>query len=593
MINPYALSFINLTLCIILGLGLIIYKYIYPKKNINLFFLLIFISLLPLWSIFRPGSYESGDFNIHVYRSIAFYDALKDGQIMPSWPKDLNGTYGYPLFIFNYNFPYYIVSFFHYLSFSFVMSMKLFLGLAYLLSGMFMYLWCKNVFKNTVAAFTASIFYLFTPYHLVDLHFRVSIGEISVFALLPLLLYYIQLFLTNNKKITLLYISLIFSSIILSHAGTGFFSLIIIIPYILYYIYFKKTPNKSIKHHQQIIGLILCFIPSLIISSYVFIPYLLFAKYTYANMLTSSTVSFVKINELLYSPWRIGFLFQGHKGELSLLIGYTQIFVLFSILILAINNFRKKIINNLLIFWLAISFGLIFLISPYSYQIWKTFHYLNVIQFSYRLLLLLTLCISMLAGYYALHLSKKKWFIYLLLTLTITNTILNWGHRNIIPTINDNYLINNLPKSTTEGEGFGGAGSTIWTDIKHPWISEIPQKHLEIINGKAEWKEISRTSVKHEYILVNEAPIVVQENTLYFPGWTVKDNNKMLNIYYSTDRPKGIIEFNLSPGLHYIQVEYKDIAHFWISKLLSIATGIVIVLIVILYNIKFLIRKYL
>jgi len=370
--------------------------------------------------------------------------------------------------------------------------------------------------------------------------------------------------------------------------------LIIIIPYIIYHIYFKKISDNKIGRRQLALSLLLCLIPSLAISSYIFIPYSLFAKYTYAGILTSSTVSFVKISELLYSPWRMGFLFQGHKGELGLLIGYTQIFVLLTMLLLSVKYFYKHIKSDSSVLWLPISFILIFLISPYSYQIWKTFPFLNIVLFSYRLLLLLTLCISMLAGLFALNFSKKPWIIYCLVILTVGYTILNWGHRTVIPAIDDNVLRNNLPKSTIEGEGFQGAGSTIWTDIKHPWVGEIPQKHLEIIKGIAQWRQISRTSVKHEYILFNSAPVAVQENTIYFPGWTVKDNQNTLSIYHSATYPKGVIRFNLSPGLHYITVEYKDIPALSLTKLLNIILILTILVIIIIYNIRsFLQKKYL
>jgi len=591
MINQYSLSFINLALYIILGFGLLINKYIYPKKNINLFVLLILISLLATWSIFRPGDYQSGDFNPHVYRSIAFYDALKDGQIIPSWPKDLNATYGYTVFIFNYNFPYYIVSFFHFIGISFITSMKLYLALTYLLSGVFMYLWAKNEFKNTLAAFTASIFYLFTPYHLVDLHFRVSIGELTIFALLPLLLICIQKIFIDYKKILLLYISILFSLIIVAHAGTGFFSLLIVIPYIIYNCCFKK-PFKKIKHNQLSFKIFAALFFGAIISSYIFLPYLLFAKYTYAYILTSNVVSFVSIRDLLFSQWRFGFLFQGHKGELGLLIGYTQLFVLFAMLALLIKKQFKRMTITPQIIWLALSFLLIFLISPFSYQIWKTFSFLNVIQFSYRLLLLLTVCISVLAGYYALTLLKKPFFIYLLLALTVGYTLLNWGQRTILPAINDSYLIHNLPYSTAEVEGFCCAGTTIWGDIKNPWIDIVPKEHLKIIQGEAEWKQTLRTSVKHEYIVYNETPVIVQENTIYFPGWTVKDNQKTLNIYYSTTTPKGVIRFDLSPGLHSITVEYKDPLVFRLLKLLNILVILIIFAIIVIYNTKRFLQKY-
>src|SRR3990167_11280779 len=111
---------VNIISSLLLFGGVLIYRYIYPKKKINLFFLLILISILPIISIFRIGTYESGDFNIHIYRIMSFYDSLKEGILIPSWAAELNATYGNPLFIFNYSLPYYLISLFHFLGISFI-----------------------------------------------------------------------------------------------------------------------------------------------------------------------------------------------------------------------------------------------------------------------------------------------------------------------------------------------------------------------------------------------------------------------------------------------------------------------------------------
>ena len=58
---------------------------------------------------------------------------------MPSWAGNLNATYGYPLFIFNYTLPYYFISLFHFLGLSFINSLKVFLFSNMILSGIFMY----------------------------------------------------------------------------------------------------------------------------------------------------------------------------------------------------------------------------------------------------------------------------------------------------------------------------------------------------------------------------------------------------------------------------------------------------------------------
>ncbi|PJA90660.1 MAG: hypothetical protein CO136_01100, partial [Candidatus Levybacteria bacterium CG_4_9_14_3_um_filter_36_7] len=195
----YHLIVINLFFSVLLLVCILFYKFIFPQKKINLLYILIFVSLLPLISLLRPGTFESGDFNIHIYRIMSFYSSLVEGHFMPSWAGQLNGTYGNPLFIFNYNFPYYFISFFHLLGISFINSMKIYLGLTFFLSGIFMYFWVFILTKNKLAAFTSGIFYIFSPYHLVDYSFRATLGELTVFTITPLIFLFLSLYI-NKKK---------------------------------------------------------------------------------------------------------------------------------------------------------------------------------------------------------------------------------------------------------------------------------------------------------------------------------------------------------------------------------------------------------
>src|SRR5438270_5354333 len=88
MPGTYRMVIVSGIACAVLVLGLFIYYYIYPKKKPNLLILLLLISILPLLSILRYGAYESGDFNLHIYRAMSFFDNLKNGVLFPSWAGD-------------------------------------------------------------------------------------------------------------------------------------------------------------------------------------------------------------------------------------------------------------------------------------------------------------------------------------------------------------------------------------------------------------------------------------------------------------------------------------------------------------------------
>ncbi len=535
--------------------GVLFYTYIYPRKKINLFVLLVLLSSIVCISIFRPGVYESGDFMIHIYRTIEFYHSLQEGQFLPSWAAGLNATYGYPLFIFNYPLPYYFISFFHAFGFSFILSMKMFLATNFILSGIFMYLFAKETFKNTVAAFTTAIFYLFAPYHLIDLHFKNVIGEILVFTILPLTFYFFQKLWKEKTGLWLALASLSVALLIMSHVVLALFSMILIFGYAIFLSRQKEHLLRTC------IPLLLGSIATL----YIWATPFFMTQYTMFSQATNF-VYFPQFFELLYAPWRMGFLFQGHRGELSFLLGYTHILVILSLFFLF---FRKMILSRYktsILFWLVVLCLIIFLITPASKFLWGTFTFLKVTG-SHRLLLLAAFVSSILAGYLSLHLLRRKKLLIILLFITVFSTILNWGHRRVIPAITEQHIISTVWKSTAHGEGHFYANSQ-YRSLKDPWFSKLPKTPIEFVSGVGEMKALKHNSLNHTYIINAKTPVTIRENTLYFPGWQIWSNDKQIT---AIPDGEGVTTFKLPKGLYYIDMRYQDIIIYKQLKMISLA----------------------
>jgi len=571
MIGPYWMAFINAVLFTVLLCGFLLFKHKFPKKKINYLALLIVTALLPCISIFRTGVYESGDFVYHIYRAMSFYDALKDGVLIPSWAGNLNSGYGYPVFIFIYNIPYYIFATFHSVGFTFIYSERLLLALSFISSGLFMYALLRKITKNNLAAFAGAIVYLYTPYHLVDLHFRVSIAEVIAFTIAPLI-FYLILKIEENKKINyILWLGLLFGIFFLDHPAQFIFYSGIFFAYILYQIIFLKK-----KIFKVFLCVSLSFLIGMIISSYAWLARFTLSQFTYSSTLIHIPVTYVRPLELLFSPWRFGLLFQGSQGELSFAIGYTQIaIIILSAYFIWRYKFSSPVVKQLL-FWFFVSIAIIFLMLPYSKLIWDLFPLLNLMQFSYRLLHPLIFCISILTAYLVLHYKTKKKIIFIFLILTIGYTLLNWGNRGMIPSINDQWIANNLIYSTPKGEAMV-EGRTIWWKSKtEPWITQIAENHLEFIKGDGQIKEISRTSVNHTYTVYASTPSALLENTFYFPDWTIRVDSRPVKINYTSSAYPARMVFNIPKGLHYVQIQYSDIPIIKTAKLLSITSILII-----------------
>lgn len=565
MLDPYKMVYINIIASALVLTGTLVFKFIYPKKKINLFALLVIISILPIISIFRAGDYESGDFNIHVRRAMEFYSLLSQGNIMPTWAADLNATYGYPLFAFNYTLPYYIISLFHLLGFSFITSLKLFLASAFVLSGIFMYLFSRNNFKNSLAAFTASVFYIFNPYHLISAHFKITIGELLAFTLIPIVFYFLDKYLNYTKIAFLLLSGLFLGLLILSHI----FIALSLIPIIIFYLIIKtRNLLKSITYSISIITI------SLLVSAFQWAAPLIYKPY----LLTSASPNdfnlpyFPNISDLLYSPWRFGFLFQGPSGEISFLLGYAQILILLMAILFYLKDKVKKQYRSMAVLWITLTITIIFFITPYSIFIWKLFPLITNVG-SQRLLIAAAFCISLLAGYVILNINKK-WVIYGIVIFAIGTTILNWGQRRVIPTINDNILRQNLSLGTTWGDTHFYAIPK-WVNPKQLWFSKIPDSHLEILDGEATVRNLNRTSINHRYLVNAKTPTILKENTLYFPGWNATINGKPINIVPDKN---GVISLSLPKGNYILTLHFEDLFPFYLSKVISLTSILLIFL---------------
>lgn len=570
---------VSLISSVLLIIILIFQTYIYPKKKLSFLALLILLSLLPIISLFRLGTYESGDFNLHIYRIMSFYDSLREGNIMPSWAANINGTYGNPIFIFNYSLPYYIVSLFHFLGFSFVTSMKIMLGSTFVFSGIFMFLAMRKVANSGLAAFTAGIFYLFNPYHLVDFHFRATPGEMTLFMLAPLLLYFVVSYL-KVRKIRYLY-TVGLTTLLLSMAHP-MVSITIHGLVLLFALTIGDVKSKA----KSFLYLLLAITVGLIASLYIWLPFIIYLPVMYPPV--SAIHPFSPFSELFYSPYRYGFLFQGPRGELTPTIGYVQeLFVLLTIFLLFKNRLKKN--TPALRMLVVIFFVLLFLMNPISNIVWG--HFKMLWMLSDRLLLPTAVCTSLIGGYVSLVLIKKKAkiLLYIAILIAIFSTILNWGHRRVITTMGDSTLVQYAPTATNFLEGPGVYfANTKWADKNHFWFDKIPKDHLEISNNQDFVHEIERTTTRHSYLVDVEKPTTFYENTLWYPGWGLTDHGKSVPI---KPGERGVITGSLTHGLHYLVFEYKDISVYRNLKLLGL--GIFLVLLSLLIGSFFGHPKYL
>lgn len=578
MLDPYRMVVVNIILSFILLIGTLIYRFLYPKKKINLFFLLILIGLLPLISMLRQGTYESGDLSWHTIRVMSFYKIISLEHIFPAWTPEWFGGFGIPFFSFGYILPYIIASIFHFIGFSFLASTKMLLASSYLLSGIFIYLFVKDDLGKK-AGFTAAIFFLFSPIHLINMHFEAAIAMVLSYLFLPLCLHLTKKILleTTFKWGFLLIFSV--ALLILSHQVISLSFFPVIILYGLFLIKIHKIKFKAVSYFLISLGY------SLLLTFFYWIPILYESEFT-QQAINPNHNTLLSLSDLLYSPHRFGLLFQGGYGELYRIIGYTQIVVvLLSFFILRKKNYIK--IKKLTLFFLLLLFIYTFMITSFSRPIWEFIPLMKYFEYSARLLVIVSFLTAVIAGL-VVKVFNKNWLITALCSLTILYTILNWGNRTTIPSVNDNTLSNKEVAWPGIGKDSGLVPPTpIWINKSNLKNLKYRSANIEILSGNATVRELSRSSKLHEYLIsVKSDQAKFKENTLYFPGWKVIEGSTEHNIDYTNKKYTGIVIFNLKKGTHKIKVIYTNTMVRRTSQTVSIVALVTIIL-ALFYNFLF------
>jgi hypothetical protein len=536
--QAYRMVYVSAAALFIYLFCIFIYQVIYPKKKIPYIVLLLGFSILPVLSILRKGIYESGDLSLHAARAMDFYTSLENGILIPRWASELNATYGYALFQFIYPLPYYIISLFHLVGFGFIDSVKMLLITMYLLSGITMFYWLRRHVKEK-NGFLGSLFYLFAPYHFVDLHFRIDIGEVVAFVLLPLILLLIDV--CHEKKSIYWYFVCGFSIalLVLSHPAISMYGLGLVVLYVVFAL--RGTVQSKITLFSPVIL-------GVLFSAFYWIPVI--AEKSFAEQsVVESVLEFPTIKEYIYSPWRYGFLFQGPMGELSFVLGYGHWLVT---LIALYSLIFKKTKDKNLLFFTIIFLACFFVLQKLSKPLWDNIFLLKSTLLPYRLLVIVALATSAMSAF-LMNRVKSKVLYCALVILVICTSILNWGNRRMIPEIGDREISSNLPLISSQGECFWPAITRTKTST-HECEDTLPSSHIEVLDGKSSVLSEKRSILVHSYHIVADEESRIRENTHYFPGWKLLIDGKEKEII-SDD---GVITFTLEKGVHDINLTFED-----------------------------------
>lgn len=518
--------------------------------------LIVVFSFVALRSLISNPFYTSHDGFTHTARIASYFHALEDGQFPPRWATNLNGNMGSPIFTYIYPLPYFLGSLFHLSGMKYEDSFRAVMGLGYFLSGITSFFWLKNKFGN-LAGFVGAVFFLWVPYHFLNLYVRASLAENLAYVFVPLIFLSIEkIFAGKNRWLYALAFST--AALFLSHNEVSALILPLAAGWIVLQLFL--TGNK-----RGLFRVAISLAAGFAMASFIYLPDLFERNFIrFDQGISYYQEHFVSFWQLIRSPWGYGFDLPGSVNDaMSFQLGLGQILtaVLLFITIFAKAIHKKSmtraVIFSVGFFYLVLGIAIFLMVDePLIRTVWTSIPGLKIIvDFPWRLLGVTAIAFSFFAAVLVSELKNNK----LVAVFLIAAVLL----------FNRNHLRINLPEdfSNSTFDSYDGTATAQSNEFTPQWHHSYDfrtrKSPVEIKNGhlRSDLKSVSAKGI--EFRLSGTGNSTVLINRFFFPATTIWKDGKLLN--YSTDvqiiqkettdglENSGLILIkNATPGLYHL-----------------------------------------
>jgi len=537
------------------------------KKKI-LFLLLIVILTFFSWRVLIKPGYLSMHDDMQIMRIFQLDKCVRDGQIPCRWVPDLGYSYGYPLFNYYPPLPYYLGEVFYLLGFSLINSVKILFGLGFILSGIFMYLLARE-FWGDLGGFLAGIFYVYAPYHAVDVYVRGAMAEHWALVWFPLILLAVYKVIKEKSWGWVFLLALSYGFLLLSHNIMAMLFSVVALAWGAAWLFLTKD-------YKKIIRLAISVVWAVFLAAFFLLPVIFEKKFAHTETMFMGYFNylahFVNLEQLfIKTDWYWGASVYGPGDLMPFMIGLLHWPLLIINTFLAFVFWRKKktlslltVISFLTIFFFASAF----MTHERSTPIWQKIKILEYLQFPWRFLGLVIFFASFASGAIIMFLKDKrlKYFLtgILILGLLFSTRIYFQPERY--------YQITDQDRLT--GEQWELALTNAIFDYL-PIYAEMPPAEEapelpQIINGEGEVFNLLKGTDWQEFNLEvrGEEEAEVRLSLYDFPGWTVWVDGERTEINH--DNFLGLITFKVSPGEHQIRAQLINSPVRTIGNLMSL-----------------------
>ena len=528
-------------------------------KKINKHYLILFLVAIILFASYGNGYDMRHDAVFHFANLMGYISNFEIFNISKIVDIVASG-FGYGTGIFYpplaHHTIVYIYEFLNIFNLNIFAAVKVGYFLSFLLSGIFMYVFVSKVFRNKNAALLSAIFYMFFPYHILDIFFRDAMSESFIFIFIPLIFLGLYYLFNNDKKNFLLCFVLGYTGAILSHLVLSIYLTFFVILFLLFNIK-KVFTKKNILNLCLASVLILIFVSPFIIPMaqhmlkgdyMVFYPYHMFNKWS----VESTAVTLKTITEIPESG-----------NYIASYIYFTVDFVALFCFICVLVNFKKVKENKFALSFIILTFICVFMLSP-LFPWDKMPNFLLNIQFVWRIFTFFAFFMSVVAGLVILQFKNNQKIIMTLLAfLTIIFGLYMVNTKNFTSISLDEYDLSTL--------GLGWQKEYLPRKAYNNYDYFQNREHdIVFIDGEGKVNDI-KEKVPELTFDIKTKGATIELPRLYYFGYKVTLDGKKLDYKESEN---GFIQIDI-PNSGTVEVVYEGTLAYQISHYASLVIFII------------------
>lgn len=535
------------------------------------------------WPFFGNRLIMAHDMVYAFVKAVAMSQAWMHGDWVGRWTPEILRGHGYPFFNFYAPLFFYVSALFSFFL-PVIRAFNLGIILFFSLAGLTMYLFTCELWGRPGALISA-IVYLAAPYHLSNLYIRGAVGELTAYALFPIVFWAIfRLVARENARVVPAGIASV-AGVLLSHNISAMIFLPLAGAYALW-LAAVQPPGRRIR------GLLLfgfCVVMALMLTAYFWLPALWEKGFVRIDRLTRLYYDFHRhflvLSQILFCPWRYGNSDAGGQalmpfmiGPFSLALSASTIFSFF-----VPGRYERKVRASIRFFLLAILITL-FLPLGISRPIWEMIPVMALIQFPWRFLLLAAFALSVLAGGLDWLLRQRRGRVLYAVMIGIMLVLgffmaRPWGYADIRFTNPSHFLFDSTPWDNEEYLPRWAKGTA--------WQTKWGGSFLQIGVGDGKIKKYeSQQWLDKRWDVLAMTPLLVSYNQYYFPGWKVEVDGQEFPILYKYEKFSGFIVFSIPPGKHAVRVYFGTTpVRLW-SQRVSVLTFWALVIAVVLSYVR-------